>query len=153
MASQALHAGIRARPGCTIGQAALASGVSAKMIRYYESIGLIRPASRSAGNYRTYDGADIQTLRFIARARSLGFSVDRITRLLALWREPARNSADVKVVALRHVADLDERIRALQGMRAAIESLAEHCHGDERPECPILDDLAAGRAEPCGHHG
>ncbi|MGA9869010.1 MAG: Cu(I)-responsive transcriptional regulator [Acetobacteraceae bacterium] len=153
MASQALQAGIRARPGGTIGQAALASGVSAKMIRYYETIGLIRPASRSAGNYRTYEAADIQTLRFIARARSLGFSVDKITRLLALWREPGRNSADVKAVALRHVADLDERIRALQRMRAAIENLAAHCHGDDRPDCPILDDLAAERTERCEHHG
>jgi MerR family copper efflux transcriptional regulator len=128
--------------GCSIGQAAKESGVSAKMIRYYESIGLIRPAWRSAANYRAYDQAAIQTLRFVARARLLGFSMEEIARLLALWQEPERSSADVKALALEHVADLTKRIAALQGMKAAIEKLAENCHGDERPECPIIDEFA-----------
>jgi Cu(I)-responsive transcriptional regulator len=126
----------------SIGEAAQASGVSAKMIRYYESVGLIRPASRSAANYRSYDRAAIQTLRFIARARSLGFSTDEIARLLALWNQPARNSVDVKALALAHVADLDARIAALQDMKSALERLAARCHGDNGPDCAILDDLA-----------
>lgn len=128
--------------GCSIGQAAAISGVSAKMIRYYESIGLTGPVSRSAANYRSYDEAAIQTLRFIARARTLGFSLDEIAKLLALWREPGRSSADVKALALRHVADLKMRIAALQSMKAALETLADHCHGNERPECPILEEFA-----------
>ena len=127
---------------CSIGQASDASGVSAKMIRYYESIGLIRPASRSAGNYRTYDPTAVQTLRFIARARGLGFAMEEIARLLALWQEPDRSSADVKALALKHAADLAARIEALQSMKAAVETLAAHCHGDHRPECPILEELA-----------
>jgi MerR family transcriptional regulator, copper efflux regulator len=134
-------------PGCAIGQAARASGVSAEMIRYYESVGLLRPVSRSASNYRAYDRAAVQTLRFIARARALGFTMDEIAKLLALWQEPGRTSADVKAVALRHIADLDERIRVLQGMKAAVESLAEHCHGDDRPDCPIIDELSDGRVD------
>jgi MerR family transcriptional regulator, copper efflux regulator len=129
----------------SIGQAAQESGVSAKMIRYYESIGLIGAAGRSGANYRFYDTASVQTLRFIARARSLGFSIDEIARLLALWREPERNSADVKALALAHVAELDARIAALQEMKQAIEALTEQCHGDERPECPIISDLSGGR--------
>ena len=138
-----------AKGSCSIGQAAEQSGVSAKMIRYYESIGLLRPASRSAANYRSYDHVAIGTLRFTARARRLGFSVSEIARLLALWQEPARSSADVKALALQHVAELEQRIAALQGMREAIADLATRCHGDGRPECPILDELsgdpAAGR--------
>jgi len=135
--------------GCSIGQAAEKSGVSAKMIRYYETIGLVRPAARSAANYRSYDDAAIQTLRFIARARSLGFSTEEITRLLALWREPGRSSADVKALALAHVADLNKRIAALQGMKKEIEELARQCRGDDRPECPIISELAGdGRPEP-----
>lgn len=131
--------------GCSIGHAAKKSGVSAKMIRYYESIGLVRPAARSAANYRNYDDTAIQTLRFIARARSLGFSMDEITRLLALWHEPDRSSADVKALALAHVADLDKRIAALKDMRQAIENLARQCCGDDRPECPIISELAGER--------
>ena len=134
--------------GCSIGQAAKASGVSTKMIRYYEDIALIRPVLRTAGNYRTYDRISIQTLRFIARARTLGFSMGEIARLLALWQEPGRSSAEVKALALRHVADLDARIVALQGMKAAVADLAAHCHGDDRPECPILDTLAGDDAGP-----
>ncbi len=142
--------------GWSIGQAAEASGVSAKMIRYYESVGLIRPASRSAANYRTYDHAAVQTLRFIARVRLLGFSIEEIARLLALWQEPGRSSADMKALARRHVADLNQRITALQSVRATVETLAEHCHGDDRPECPILDELSgetsAQRSHTRRHH-
>jgi Cu(I)-responsive transcriptional regulator len=130
-----------ARNGCSIGEAASASGVSAKMIRYYESIGLVRPATRSAANYRHYDREAIRTLRFVARARGLGFALDDIARLVALWQEPERRSADVKSVALAHVAELEGRIAALQAMKAAIERLAAQCHGDGEPQCPILDEL------------
>ena len=121
------------------------------MIRYYEGIGLIQPASRSAANYRAYDHAAIQTLRFIARARALGFSVNEIAQLLALWREPGRSSADVKMLALAHVADLKKRITALRSIKSAIEMLAAQCHGDDRPDCPILDELAGGVSERSGH--
>ena len=137
----------------TIGQAAAASGVSAKMIRYYESVGLIRPAARSAANYRRYDQAAIQTLRFIARARALGFEMAEIARLLALWQERGRSSAEVKSLALRHAADLERRIAALAGMKAAIETLAAHCHGDHRPDCPILDELSGEPAGQPRSHG
>ncbi len=132
----------RSAGGASIGQAAAASGVSAKMIRYYEAVGLVRPADRSAANYRAYDEAAIVTLRFVARARALGFSLDEIARLLALWREPGRTSADVKALALRHVADLDRRVAAIQAMRTTIVRLAEQCHGDGHPDCAILDGLA-----------
>lgn len=139
--------GILLEPSCPIGQAARLSGVSAKMIRYYESIGLVRPASRSAANYRSYDRMAIHTLRFIARSRALGFSIDEIARLLALWQDPARNSADAKELALRHVAELEQRIAALQGMKAAVATLAAQCRGDGRSECPILDELS-GALQP-----
>ena len=132
---------VPAGSGCSIGQAARASGVSAKMIRYYESIGLIRPAMRSAANYRHYDHDAIRTLRFVARARGLGFALEDIARLVALWQEPDRRSADVKSVALAHVAELEGRIAALQAMKAAIERVAVQCHGDGGPQCPILDEL------------
>ena len=127
---------------CSIGEAAKASSVSAKMIRYYESIGLVRPATRSASNCRHYDQAAIQTLGFIARARLLGFSIEEITQLLALWQEPERSSADVKALALAHAADLGRRIAALRSMKAAVERFAAHCHGDDRPAYPILDELS-----------
>ncbi|MGH6982050.1 MAG: MerR family DNA-binding protein, partial [Stellaceae bacterium] len=117
----------------SIGDAAVQSGVSAKMIRYYESVGLIRRVARSAGNYRTYDGADIDALRFIARTRELGFGMDRIAELLRLWLDPSRPSAKVKAVALDHIADIDSRIASLRRMRAALKRVADHCVGDERP--------------------
>jgi MerR family copper efflux transcriptional regulator len=126
----------------TIGDASAASGVSAKMIRYYESIGLVRPATRTGSNYRSYDDRAIQTLRFVGRARQLGFSIQEITRLLALWQDANRSSAEVKAVALDHIRDLDARILALRQMKISLAHLAERCHGDQRPECPILDDLA-----------
>lgn len=127
-----------------IGQAAKASGISAKMIRYYESVDLIPPARRSASGYRVYAEADVHALKFIHRARRLGFSVDQMRNLLSLWRDRSRSSADVKAVALAHVAELDEKIEALQTMRETLQHLAGHCHGDDRPDCPILEDLAEG---------
>lgn len=128
----------------TIGEAAKASGVSAKMIRYYESIGLIAAARRSEAGYRFYDERDIQTLKFIRRARDLGFLVEDISRLLELWRDGRRSSADVKRLAEQHIAGLEARIAALQSMQRTLERLACACHGDDRPDCPILDDLADG---------
>ncbi|HSR70991.1 MAG TPA: Cu(I)-responsive transcriptional regulator [Kiloniellales bacterium] len=134
-----------------IGTIARKSGVPAKTIRYYESIGLIDAAARTGSGYRVYDARDLQTLRFIQRARSLGFSVSEVNDLLALWRDRERRSADVKAVAKRHLGDIDCKIAELQGMCHALEHLVEACHGDERPDCPILDDLA-GDAALSGHH-
>ncbi|MBL26118.1 MAG: Cu(I)-responsive transcriptional regulator [Rhodospirillaceae bacterium] len=125
-----------------IGEAAKASGVSAKMIRYYESVGVIPAAQRSESGYRRYDDAAIHTLRFVRRARDLGFSVEDITRLLALWRDRNRSSADVKALALAHIKTLQGKIAAMEDMVATLRHLAEHCHGDARPDCPILEDLA-----------
>ena len=125
-----------------IGEAAKASGVSAKMIRHYESIGLIRPAARSGAGYRVYGGEDIHALRFVKRARTLGFSVEEVGGLLALWRDKSRASADVKSIATRHVQDLKAKIAEMQAMARALQHLADHCSGDDRPDCPILDDLA-----------
>lgn len=126
----------------TIGEAAAASGVSAKMIRYYETTGLIARAARSGAGYRHYTEADVHTLRFIRRARDLGFTTEAIAELLALWHDRSRHSADVKEIALGHVASLRERIAALEAMAATLTTLAAHCHGDQRPDCPILQDLA-----------
>jgi len=125
-----------------IGQAASASGVSAKMIRYYESIALLPPAVRTDSGYRVYGEKELHVLRFIRRARKLGFSLERIAGLLSLWRDDARASADVKRIALDHVAELDERIRELTEMRDTLATLAQCCHGDGRPDCPILQTLA-----------
>jgi len=126
-----------------IGEASAASGVSAKMIRYYEQIGLIRPAARTESGYRVYAPSEVETLRFIRRARDLGFSVEEMGTLLALWQDKGRESADVKRLALQHVAEIEKRIHELEGMARTLRHLAGHCHGDERPDCPILDDLAA----------
>ena len=134
-----------------IGTAAERAGVPAKTIRYYESIGLIRSAGRRANNYRDYDDADIATLRFVARARKLGFSVKQVGALLALWRDRARSSQAVKAVALEHVAEIDQRLAELQSMRRLLVDLIGHCAGDARPDCPILDDLASA-AGPTDHH-
>lgn len=125
-----------------IGGAAKASGVSAKMIRHYESIGLIPKAGRSLGNYRTYTGNDVHTLRFIQRARALGFSIKQIATLVSLWRNRSRSSANVRRLALEHVGELQAKIVAMQTMVRTLDDLARSCRGDARPDCPILDDLA-----------
>lgn len=125
-----------------IGEAAKASGVSAKMIRYYESIGLIPAPARTAAGYRVYSDSDIHTLRFVRRARDLGFSVERISRLLALWQDRSRASADVKRLALAHVEELERKARDLQEMAEILKHLANTCHGDSRPDCPIIASLA-----------
>ncbi len=125
-----------------IGQAAAASGVTAKMIRYYESIGLIAAPARTEAGYRVYSGEGVHALRFVKRARSLGFSIEEASELLTLWRDKSRASADVKTVALRHVRDLETRIAELQAMARTLTHLAQTCHGDDRPDCPILEGLA-----------
>jgi MerR family copper efflux transcriptional regulator len=125
-----------------IGDAARASGASAKMIRHYETLGLLKRTRRSLGGYRLYDDTDVHTLRFIRRARDLGFSMADITRLLGLWQDRRRASAAVRRIAQAHVGDLDRRIAEMQDLRRTLEHLVRHCHGDQRPECPILDDLA-----------
>jgi Cu(I)-responsive transcriptional regulator len=125
-----------------IGQAAQASGVSAKMIRHYEAIGLIPRATRTEAGYRTYADTDVHTLRFVKRARELGFAMKEIQQLLGLWRNRARRSGEVKTLATRHIADLERRIAEMQAMVDTLRDLAKHCHGDRRPDCPILEDLA-----------
>ena len=130
-----------ARP-MNIGEAARTSGVSAKMIRHYEQIGLLPPAERSLAGYRQYGANDLHTLRFIRQARALGFGMAKIATLLDLWRDSDRPSAEVKALAQSHIAELDARIDELQRMRASLALLADACHGDERPECPILEGLS-----------
>jgi MerR family copper efflux transcriptional regulator len=125
-----------------IGEAALASGVSAKMIRYYESVALITPANRSDAGYRRYDELDVQILRFIRHSRDLGFSIDRIRTLLALWRDRDRKSADVKALAKQYINELESDIRKLESIRDELRHLADCCGGNNRPDCPILDKLA-----------
>jgi MerR family transcriptional regulator, copper efflux regulator len=128
-----------------IGEAAAASGVSAKMIRHYEEAGLIPRAGRTAAGYRTYHDADVHRLRFVRRARDLGFSMKEVEALLGLWNNRRRASAEVKRLATRHIEDLDRKIDEMQSMRRTLAQLARHCHGDHRPDCPILDDLAGTR--------
>ncbi len=134
-----------------IGQVAKASGVSAKMIRYYEEIGLIPPAGRTASGYRSYGEKDVHTLRFIRRARDLGFTVEGIQELLGLWQDRVRHSADVKRLAVEQVGRLREKIAGLQAMVATLETLADCCAGDDRPDCPILRDLETAPAGPTPH--
>jgi Cu(I)-responsive transcriptional regulator len=126
-----------------IGEAAARSGVPPKTIRYYEDVGLIKAAPRGDNGYRAYSQRDVHVLAFVQRARSLGFSVQDCRQLLALYQDPARASAEVKALTERRIADIDRKIAELAGMRATLVELAESCHGDARPECPILDDLAA----------
>jgi MerR family copper efflux transcriptional regulator len=128
-----------------IGQAADAAGINAKMIRYYESIGLISAASRTGSGYRQYTDKDIRTLRFIRRSRDLGFSIVRIKTLLSLWEDRGRQSGDVKKLAGQYIAELDRDIEKLQSIRDQLQQLADCCHGDQRPDCPIIADLAAER--------
>jgi MerR family transcriptional regulator, copper efflux regulator len=126
-----------------IGSVAEATGLPAKTIRYYESIGLVGPARRTAtGNYRLYDGRDVTTLRFIERARRLGFSLKEVGELLTLWRDRHRASADVRRLAEAQIRRVDERLSELQDMRRSLQHLMERCHGDGRPDCPILEELA-----------
>ncbi|MCA1370356.1 Cu(I)-responsive transcriptional regulator [Bradyrhizobium sp. BRP14] len=125
-----------------IGDVSRASGVSTKMIRYYEEIGLIPTAHRTEAGYRIYRDNDVHRLRFIRRARDLGFSVTQLTELLTLWSDRHRASADVKRIARQHIAELEHKVQELRAMTDALKHLAEHCHGDHRPECPILEDLA-----------
>ena len=131
-----------------IGRAAALSGISAKMIRYYESVRLLKPASRTPSGYRDYNEQDVAILKFVQRARTLGFSVKHIGNLLALWRRRSRSSADVKAIAAEHIAEIDRKVAELQSIKATLSKLVECCHGDERPECPILDDLSSGREAP-----
>ena len=125
-----------------IGAASKASGVSAKMIRHYEQIGLLPKVARSFGNYRVYSANDIHVLRFIRRSRDLGFSIEEIRGLLGLWRNKSRSSAAVKKIAGKHIADLRMKIAELESMVHTLEHLTRNCHGDHRPDCPILDDLS-----------
>ncbi|WP_198375074.1 Cu(I)-responsive transcriptional regulator [Neoroseomonas rubea] len=124
-----------------IGEAAARSGVSAKMIRHYEAIGLLA-AARGANGYRVYAARDVAVLRFIRHARDLGFPLEDVRRLLALWQDHGRASAEVKRLALAHVVALESKAESLQRMAASLRHLAAHCQGDQRPDCPILDDLA-----------
>ncbi len=128
-----------------IGAAASESGVPAKTIRYYESIGLIERATRAENGYRSYTSFEIDILRFIQHARRLGFSVKDVGDLLELWRDKERSSADVKAMALKHISDVEKRIGELESIRRTLVDLTDRCHGDDRPECPILDNLAASK--------
>ncbi|RAR63772.1 MerR family transcriptional regulator [Paraburkholderia unamae] len=132
-----------------IGEAAKESGVTAKMIRYYESVGLLAPKGRTDAGYRVYGQEEVHSLRFIRQARRLGFLVDDIRRLLALWHDRSRASAEVKSIALEHVAELDQRIAELTQMRDTLSHLAAHCQGDDRPDCPIIEGLADAAALDC----
>lgn len=127
----------------TIGKLAKYSGINAKMIRYYESIGLIPIPGRSRGNYRLYKKTDIYRLQFIQRARKLGFGIDQIRILIILWHALDLASSEVKAIAFAHVNELKERIAEMQGIVNALEKLADQCHGDEQPECPILEELTS----------
>ena len=131
-----------------IGEAAKATGVSPKMIRYYEQSGLIPKAARRDSGYRDYGDADVHRLRFIRRARDLGFTVEQIGGLLALWSDRSRASADVKAIALGHVEALRSKVVEIEGMIATLETLAASCQGDERPDCPIIDGLADDAGRP-----
>lgn len=124
-----------------IGAASAASGISERMIRHYEKIGLVTPPARRDSGYRDYDPRDVHTLRFIGRARDLGFPIEEIRHLVALWEDRARSSADVKALALARAAELKRKERNLHEMRRVLERLAANCHGDDRPDCPIIHDL------------
>ena len=138
------HADAIGRGLLDIGRASKASGVSVKMIRHYEAIGLLKNVARTYANYRVYGESDVHTLRFVKRARALGFSMEDIRELLALWQNKSRPSASVKKIAGGHMQGLKRRIVELQSMVATLEHLTHHCHGDNRPDCPILEDLARG---------
>jgi len=130
-----------------IGEAAKASSVSAKMIRYYESVGLVPAADRTTSGYRVYSATDVEMLRFIRRSRDLGFTVEKIEELLALWRDRSRHSADVKRIALEQIEGLERKILEMQSMMDSLRQLADACCGDHRPDCPILADLGRGATQ------
>ncbi|PPC80883.1 MAG: Cu(I)-responsive transcriptional regulator [Methylotenera sp.] len=125
-----------------IGEAASASGISAKMIRHYEKVELLPAASRTISGYRTYNPRDVHMLRFIKHSRDLGFSIKQIAALLSLWRDKNRSSREVKSLAIKHIEVLDQKIKELNAMKSELSHLVKCCHGDERPDCPILDELA-----------
>jgi MerR family transcriptional regulator, copper efflux regulator len=127
-----------------IGQAAKQTGLSAKMIRYYESIQLLPAAGRSDSGYRQYSAQDLQRLAFIKRARDMGFTLEEVGKLLTLWQDRERASADVKALAAGHIAELERKISELSSLRDSLQELMQHCHGDERPDCPILHTLESG---------
>jgi len=131
-----------------IGQAAASSGVSAKMIRHYEAVGLLPAARRTDAGYRQYGDAEVHTLRFVRHARDLGFSIAEIAELLGLWHDRKRSSRQVKALASAHIQDLQRKAQELLAMKATLEHLVHCCHGDERPECPILDNLAGQAPAP-----
>ena len=133
----------RAHYPVNIGEASRLSGVSAKMLRHYESLALLGQVTRTDSGYRQYSEADVHTLRFIKRSRDLGFSMAEIAELVNLWHNRRRASASVKRIAQKHVDDLTQRIEAMQAMQRSLQNLLHHCHGDDRPDCPILDDLAS----------
>ena len=135
----------------TIGEAARLSGVSAKMVRHYESLGLLSKVARTDSGYRLHSEADVRTLQFIKRGRDLGFSMAEIAELVSLWNNRRRASASVKRIAQKHVDELHQRIEAMQAMQRTLSGLLDHCHGDERPDCPILDDLAGMPGESTVH--
>lgn len=132
-----------------IGEASRRSGVSAKMLRHYESLGLLGTVSRTGSGYRLYSQSDVHTLQFIKRCRDLGFSMAEIGELVNLWQNRRRTSASVKRIAQKHLDELTERIAAMQAMQRTLQQLLHHCHGDERPDCPILDDLAGAHGPTC----
>lgn len=132
-----------------IGEAARRSGVSAKMLRHYESLGLLRHVDRTESGYRQYTAADVHTLRFIKRCRELGFSMAEIAELLNLWQDRSRASSGVKRIAQQHLDELSARIASMQAMQRTLQDLLRHCHGDARPDCPILDDLAGAAGGSC----
>lgn len=136
-----------------IGAAAKLSGVSAKMIRYYESVGLLPSALRSEAGYRVYSEGDVHRLHFIRRARDLGFSVEQMAELLKLWSDRGRASGDVKRIALQHIAELETKMHALEQMALTLRHLADHCHGDARPDCPIIAELSQGEAAEPAQRG
>ena len=138
-----MRAATAARWPVAIGQAAERAGVSARMVRHYEGLGLRAGVARTDSGYRQYTEADVHSLRFIRRARDLGSSMDEIAQLLGLWQDKARASSQVKQIAQKHIDNLAERIAAMQAMQRSLQTLVGCCHGDERPDCPILDDLAA----------
>jgi Cu(I)-responsive transcriptional regulator len=132
----------------SIGEVAKLTRLTAKMIRHYESLGLVKPTDRTFANYRVYQQRDIHLLHFIKSARDLGFSMKQIGVLASLWQDEGRSSAEVKKLALEHIQEMDERIQSLQQMRNALSELAGRCHGDDRPDCPILDAIACNQCHP-----